>query len=165
MAMIVVGLLKDAHEARGVVRALEADGFDLEDIDVSSSLPTELMARGVPEKEAHTYAEGVRRGGMLVFLHAEDDDEAAEAAEMMATHGALDIDACASGWQADGWSGRCDQPHAVVEGSAVVFGEYPAAAGRIYHDPRASVGASRPYDGPERRKRDEPYAGVNRRLI
>lgn len=165
MAMIVVGLMKDAHEARGVVRALDADGFDLEGIDVSSGLLAELAARGVPDKEAHAYAEGVRRGGMLVFLRAENDDEAAEAAEMMATHGALDIDACASGWQAEGWSGRCDQPQAAVEEYAVAFGEYPAAAGRIYHDPREPAAASRTYDGPERRRRDEPYAGVNRRVI
>lgn len=154
MGMIVVGLMKDPHEARGIVRALDADGFALEDLDVSGGVLPELVARGVPEKEAGIYAEGIRRGGMLVFVRAEDDDEAAEAAELMATHGAVDIDACASGWQ---------QPDAVVEEYALVFGEYPAAPGRIYHDPRSTSGA--PYDGPERRTRDEPYAGVNRRVI
>jgi len=96
MGMIVVGLMKDPHEARGIVRALDADGFELEDIDVSGGLLTELLSHGVPEKEAHLYAEGVRRGGMLVFVRAEDDDEAAEAAELMATHGAVDLDACGS---------------------------------------------------------------------
>lgn len=154
MGMIVVGLMKDPHEARGVVRALDAEGFALEDLDVSGDALPELLARGVPEKEAGIYAEGIRRGGMLVFVRAEDDDEAAEAAELMATHGAVDIDACASGWH---------QPDVVVEEYALVFGEYPAAPGRIYHDPRSTSGAR--YEGPERRTRDEPYAGVNRRAI
>jgi hypothetical protein len=141
MGMIVVGLMKDAHQARGVVRALDDEGFEREEIDVSSGLLTELIARGVPEEEAPVYAEGARRGGMLVFVSAEDDDEAAEAAELMAEHGAVDIDACATGWQ---------------QGQTLVFGEYPAAPGRIYYDPR--------YTGPERRERDEPYAGADRRL-
>ena len=133
MGMIVVGLVRDAHEARGLVRALEDDGFELEDLDVSAGLVTELLARG-----------------MLVFVRAEDDDAAAEAAETMAEHGAVDIDACASAWQR--------QPQVGVEAYALVFGEYPAAPGRIYHDPRS-------YSGPERRKSEEPYAGVNRRVI
>jgi hypothetical protein len=150
MSMIVVGLASDAHQARGVVRALEDDGFELEDLDVSAGVLSELLARGVPEEEAGVFAEGVRRGGMLVFVRAEDDDAAAEAAETMAEHGIVDIDACASGWQS--------QPDVAVEAYALVFGEYPAAPGRIYHDPRA-------YRGPERRKREEPYAGVNRRVI
>ena len=150
MGMIVVGLMKDPHEARGIVRALDADGFELEDIDVSGGMRTELLSRGVPEKEAHLYAEGVRRGGMLVFVRAESDDEAAEAAELMATHGAVDLDACAAAWQ----------PDTVVEEYALAFGEYPAAPGRIYDDPRG-----RPYDGPERRARDEPYEGADRRAI
>lgn len=153
MGMIVVGLVKDPHEARGVVRALDADGFDIEDIDVSGGLLAELLSRGVPEKEANLYAEGVRRGGMLVFVRAEDDDEAAEAAELMAAHGAVDLDACATAWQ----------PDVAVEEYALVFGEYPAAPGRIYHDPRSTRSAR--YAGPERRTGDEPYDGVNRRAI
>ena len=142
MGMIVVGLMKDAHQARGLVRALDDDGFELDEIDVSSGLRTELIARGVPEEDAPVSAEGARRGGMLVFVRAQDDDEAAEAAELMAEHGGVDIDACATGWQ---------------QGYAPVFGEYPAAPGRIYYDPR--------YRGPERREQDEPYAGADRRLV
>jgi hypothetical protein len=147
MGMIVVGLVADAHKARGLVRALEDDGFELEDLDASGGVLTELLSRGVPEREAALYAEGVRRGGMLVFARARDDDEAAHAAETMVEHGVVDIDACASGWQ----------PQVAVEEYALAFGEYPAAPGRIYYDPR--------YDGPERRTRDEPYDGADRRAI
>jgi len=157
MGMIVVGLVSDAHQARGLVRALDDEGFDREDIDVSAGVLSELAARGVPDEDAGVFAEGVRRGGMLVFVRAEDDDEAAEAAELMSAHGAVDIDVCASGWRS--------QPDVVVEEYALVFGEYPAAPGRIYHDPRSARGERAAYDGPERRRRDQPYAGVNRRAI
>lgn len=155
MSMIVVGLVAEAHQARGLVRALEDDGFELDELDVSAGVLSELLARGVPEEEAPVFAEGVRRGGMLVFVRAEDDDEAAEAAETMAEHGAVDIEACEAAWQ----------PHAAVEEYAVVFGEYPVAPGRIYYDPRSTSGTARAYDGPERRQRDEPYVGSDRRTI
>lgn len=129
--MIVVGLARDAHQARGLVRALEDDGFELEDIDLSGGVLAQLASRGVPAEEADVYAEGVRRGGMMVFVRARDEDEAAEAAETMASHGVVDIDACASGWQR--------QPGAGTQEYALIFGEYPAAPGRIYHDPRSIV--------------------------
>jgi hypothetical protein len=156
MTMIVVGLVADPHQARGLVRELEDDGFELEDLDASASVLTELLSRGIPAEEAPIYAEGVRRGAMLVFVQAQDEDQAAEAAETMAAHGVVDIDACARGWQS--------QPDVEVGEYALLFGEYPAAPGRIYQDPRA-MGAAPRYQGPERRNRDQPYAGVNRRAI
>ena len=150
MGMTVLGLMKDAHQARGLVRALDDEGFERDDIDVSGGLLAELASRGVPDKEAGFYAEGARRGGTIVCVRADDDDHAAEAAELMALHGAVDIEACGSAWQSE--------PVAVEE-VTLVFGEYPAAPGRIYYDPRGA------YDGPERRVRDEPYSGANRRAI
>lgn len=157
MGMIVLGLVKDAHQARGLVRALEDDGFELDDIDVDAGPLTELVARGVPEEEAHFYAEGARRGGMLVCVRAADEEAAAEAAEMMASHGAVDIEECSTAWRNAGWGGRYEP--ALVDEYALAFGEYPSAPGRIYHDPRSA------YAGPERRARDEPYAGPDRRAI
>ena len=138
MATVIVGLLSDAHQARGLIRALDDAGFSGEDIDMSGGLLSELVTRGVPDAEAGLYAEGVRRGGAIVCVRTDDDAEAAEAAELMAEHGALDIDACAPGWS----------------------GGYPIAPGRIYPDPRMAG-----YRGPERRVREEPYEGVNRRAI
>ena len=138
MATVIVGLVGNAHQARGLIRALDDAGFSGEDIDMSGGLLSELVARGVPDEEAGLYAEGVRRGGAIVCVRTDDDAEAAEAAELMAEHGALDIDACAPGWS----------------------GGYPSAPGRIYTDPRMAG-----YRGPERRVREEPYEGVNRRAI
>ena len=65
-----------------------------------------LSNLGVPEEEAHYYAEGVQRGGTLVTLHAHSDDVADCAAEVMRRHGAVDIDQRAAEWKEQGWSGR-----------------------------------------------------------
>jgi hypothetical protein len=152
MGMVIVALLKDAHQARGVVRALDDAGFSGDDIDMSGGMLAQLAARGVPGEDANAFAEGVRRGGAIVCVRTDDEEEAAEAAELMSAHGALDIDACASSWKM--------QPEVPTEHYAARLGEYPSAPGRIYQDPR-----SRRYSGPERRAKDEPYPGVNRRAI
>ena len=86
--MVIVGLLKDAHQARGVIRALDDAGFSGDDIDMSGGLLSQLVARGVPDEEAHAFAEGVRRGGAIVCVRTDEDQEAVEAAELMAEHGA-----------------------------------------------------------------------------
>lgn len=161
MGMVIVGLLKDAHQARGVIRALDDAGFSGDDIDMSGGLLSQLVERGLPDEDAHALAEGVRRGGALVCVRTDDEEEAAEAAELMCAHGAVDVDACTNDWKSAGWRGRADsQPDVPAEHYATRFGEYPSAPGRIYQDPR-----SRRYAGPERRVRNEPYPGVDRRVI
>jgi uncharacterized protein (TIGR02271 family) len=61
-----------------------------------------LTDLGVPEEDAHYYAEGVRRGGVLVTV-ATDDATADRAAEIMRRHGAVDIDERAQQWRTTGW--------------------------------------------------------------
>jgi uncharacterized protein (TIGR02271 family) len=68
-----------------------------------------LVNIGVPEEHAHYYAEGVRRGGTLVTVHARTDDVADCAANVMRQHGAVDIDERAEHWKREGWKGRLDQ--------------------------------------------------------
>ena len=157
MAMVIVGLLKDAHQARGLIRALDHAGFSGDDIDMQGGLVADLTLRGVPADDAHAYAEGVRRGGAIVCVRADAGEEAEEAAELMLEHGALDIDACRTRWRGAGEA----QPEPPAEHYAAAFGEYPSAAGRIYADARAR----RQYTGPERRVGDEPYGGVERRSL
>src|SRR5437764_7475627 len=116
MAMVIGGLLKDAHQARGVIRALDDAGFSGDDIDMSGGLLAQLVARGAPDEEAHAFAEGVRRGGAIVCVRTDDEEEAAEAAELMCAHGAIDIDGCTSGWKTAGWRGRYEaQPDVPAE--------------------------------------------------
>ncbi len=63
---------------------------------------------GVPKEHADYYAEGVRRGGTLVTVTA-DDRTANRGAEIMRRHGAVDIDERAADWRKTGWGGRFDE--------------------------------------------------------
>jgi hypothetical protein len=67
-----------------------------------------LTARGIPEDEAHVYAEGVKRGATLVTVSAKDDAQARHAGEILKRHGAVDPAMLASKWRREGWSGRFD---------------------------------------------------------
>jgi hypothetical protein len=73
---------------------------------VAGGLIGGLTNLGVPEDEAHYYAEGVRRGGILVTVAAETEAQADQAAEVMRSHGAVDIDERATEWKKQGWKGR-----------------------------------------------------------
>ena len=66
----------------------------------------EVLARmfnGVPEEHAHYYAEGVRRGGTLVTVNA-DDARADMAYSIMQRHGAVDVNERGAEWRSSGWS-------------------------------------------------------------
>ena len=156
---IVAGLVKDAHQARGLIRALQDDGFKRQEIDMAGPVSA-LTDLGIPEGEAHVLAEGARRGGSIVAVKADDEFEAEQAALLMNRHGAVDIEACAEGWRNQGWRGRVAEPHTTiaVERYVMVFGDYPGGSGRIYRDP-----STNPYHGPERRRRHKRYVGINRR--
>jgi hypothetical protein len=153
---IVAGLVKDPHQARGLVRALQDADFDREEIDIAGPLSA-LINLGIPEGEAHVLAEGARRGGSIVVAKADDEFEAERAALIMGQHGAVDIESCEEGWRSQGWKGRLAQPHTtmVVQRYALVFGDYPGGSGRIYRDARR----------PERRRVAKPYLGINRRAM
>jgi stress response protein YsnF len=75
---------------------------------VAGGLIGGLTKLGVPESEAHYYAEGVRRGGILVTVAAESDAQAQTAVTVMQRHGAVDIDQRATEWKKQGWKGRFD---------------------------------------------------------
>jgi uncharacterized membrane protein len=70
---------------------------------VAGGLIGGLTGAGVPEEEAQAYAEAVRRGGALVTVRAEDA-RADEAAAIMRSCGAIDIDRRAELWREQGWS-------------------------------------------------------------
>lgn len=176
MAYIVAGLTKGAHQARGLIRALADAGFPREEIDMARGPLGGLVEMGIPENEAHVFAEGVRRGGGIVVVKADDEFEAEQAALLMHQHGAVDIEACDAGWRRLGWSGRVVEPESMISVGhyALVFGDYPGGAGRIHTDPRTipspsvrtpGVEPGGPYEGPERRRMDKPYVGINRRAI
>ncbi|MCJ2066958.1 hypothetical protein MKK63_30350 [Methylobacterium sp. J-088] len=63
-----------------------------------------LTGAGLSEGEAETYAEGVRRGGTLVTVRA-DETRADRALSILAQAGSIDLDERAEGWRAQGWTG------------------------------------------------------------
>ena len=71
---------------------------------VAGGLIGGLTAAGVPEEDAHYYAEGVRRGGTLVTVAA-DENKAQQAYDIMTSHGAVDIDERGTSYRNEGWKG------------------------------------------------------------
>jgi hypothetical protein len=69
---------------------------------VTGGLVGGLVDLGVPEEEAHFYAEGVKRGGILVVAQTEDT-RAPIAASIMRQANALDVDTRREAWRAAGW--------------------------------------------------------------
>jgi len=68
------------------------------------TLADDLASIGVPQDEADGYAEGVRRGGVLLVVQA--DDEAAErAVEIMHHQSVVDIEDRTASWRERGWTG------------------------------------------------------------
>jgi uncharacterized protein (TIGR02271 family) len=63
-----------------------------------------LTNMGVPESEAQHYAEGVRRGGVLVTVRVEDN-MADRAADSMERYDAIDVEKRAAEWRQSGWTG------------------------------------------------------------
>ncbi|MDX2157091.1 MAG: YsnF/AvaK domain-containing protein [Hyphomicrobiaceae bacterium] len=64
-----------------------------------------LTESGVPESEAHEYAEGVRRGGTLVTVRTEDH-LAHTAIDILDDEGTVDMSERTTAWRDEGWTGR-----------------------------------------------------------
>jgi hypothetical protein len=77
-----------------------------------------LVGAGVPEEHAHTYAEGVRRGGTLVTVRA-DEGQAARIEAILdgRTPVAVDVAARRADYQQAGWTGfsQTAQPLSATE--------------------------------------------------
>ncbi|MCQ8279019.1 hypothetical protein NFI95_11230 [Acetobacteraceae bacterium KSS8] len=64
-----------------------------------------LTGAGVPENDAHVYAEGVRRGGNLVSVQA-DDAQAPVVQGILDTHRGVDTVARRAEYESGGWTGH-----------------------------------------------------------
>lgn len=69
---------------------------------VGGALVGALVQLGIPEDEAQHYAEGVRRGGTVVAVRTEDE-AADRAAEILESHGAVDLAERVARWREEGW--------------------------------------------------------------
>ncbi|HEX8721875.1 MAG TPA: YsnF/AvaK domain-containing protein [Pyrinomonadaceae bacterium] len=84
----------------------------------AGGLVSGLTRLGVADDEAQTYAEGLRRGGTLVTVNAEDK-RADDAVAVMRRLGAVEIDKRAAEWREGGWRGFAEtetlRPHVTPE--------------------------------------------------
>ena len=63
-----------------------------------------LTDSGVSEKDAHVYAEGVRRGGTMVTAKV-DDDKAGEAERILGQTNSVNLEERRGTYEASGWTG------------------------------------------------------------
>lgn len=84
-----------------------------------------LTGAGVSEEEANVYAEGVRRGGNLVTVRA-DEARAPEAERILARHNPVDVGSRRSEYQAAGWS-RYDEAATPPSGAPITGTGMPSS--------------------------------------
>jgi len=63
-----------------------------------------LVDQGYPKKDAEFYAEGVKRGGVLVSVSTDDAQLHEQINEILRDAGAVDIDTRRQSWQNEGWT-------------------------------------------------------------
>jgi hypothetical protein len=61
-----------------------------------------LVAEGVPEKDAHIYAESLRRGGTMIAVRV-DEDETPQVKEILGRRGVIDLELRAKAYRISGW--------------------------------------------------------------
>lgn len=71
---------------------------------VTGGLLGALIGLGIPEEEAGYYAEGVRRGGVLLTIQAEDQNTD-QVMDILNRHNPIDINSRVEQWRSQGWSG------------------------------------------------------------
>ena len=72
-----------------------------------------LTGAGVDEREAHVYAEGVRRGGSIVTIRT-DQSRMGRAADIMAAHGPVNVATREADYRSAGWQGYVESESALT---------------------------------------------------
>jgi hypothetical protein len=107
---------------------------------VGGGLLGALIGAGVPEELAHTYAEGLRRGGTLLAVQTSDDNIGA-VRELFQRNGALDVDARRAEWRAAGWRGFDDKAEPLLVEEQPRNPDEPPIDNPAESSPGASIGA------------------------
>ncbi|WP_375459636.1 YsnF/AvaK domain-containing protein [uncultured Enterovirga sp.] len=116
-----------------------------------------LTHAGIDEADAHAYAEGVRRGGTLVTVRAEET-MTAKVADILDDHGTIDLDERTTAWRKEGWTGTSgtDNPAPKTGG---VGGALASAANAVGHAGREAKDAVMGDRTPGVAARARPQAG------
>ena len=91
---------------------------------VAGGLIGSLTDAGVDERDAHVYAEGIRRGGTLVTARV-DDAHIDAATAILGQAGPVDVNSRRDEYEADGWSGYDEAPTSELD----PLGSRPIAPG------------------------------------
>lgn len=108
-----------------IVGALSGAGIGA----VAGGIIGALTESGIPEEEAHYYAEGIRRGHVLVIVRA-SGAEAELAREVMDAQGAVDVEGRVKSWRERGWSSYNPGAEPLSADEIRREREYYVAAGR-----------------------------------
>ncbi|MBB3019484.1 uncharacterized protein (TIGR02271 family) [Microvirga lupini] len=87
----------------GTSRGTDTQSFP----EASAGLWDSLRDLFLPDEDRHTYAEGLRRGGYLVSVHASEADYE-RVIDILDDEGTIDIDERSSSWRSEGWTGTSD---------------------------------------------------------
>jgi hypothetical protein len=71
----------------------------------TGGLVASLIDLGIPEEDAESYAEHVRRGGALVTVTLTEENRIPAAIDILRRYDPVDIDRRSSTWKSTGWSG------------------------------------------------------------
>ena len=107
----------DAEAARSRLTATNIDADNVRIVDQgtagSDSLSSDSSGGGfwesikdmfVPDEDRHSYNEGMRRGGVMLYASV-DDDDADRAVSVLEETGSVDMDERESNWRSEGWAG------------------------------------------------------------
>ena len=78
----------------------------------------------VPDEDRYAYAEGMRRGSVLLNASIEEN-RLEEASDVLERAGALDLDAQEASWRQSGWTGYDAKAHGAVGAAAMPTGTAP----------------------------------------
>jgi hypothetical protein len=122
MTRTITALYQTREDAQAAAEKLKAAGLgdrvdihdqtDNDDVGASTDhdgggFMATLRAMFGGHHDRHTYAEGVRRGHILLTARV-DDLRATQAAELLDATTAVDLDRTESGWRSEGWNAPAD---------------------------------------------------------
>lgn len=98
-----IGPVIAAGPLAALLGALTGAGIGAASGAVTGGIVGALVDMGVPEDDAHYYAESLRRGAALVSVTVQDAN-ADRAMGILRSHNPIDIDTRVSQWRSAGWS-------------------------------------------------------------